>query len=746
MPEPGMPVIQSVAKKLRMDDGDGEMEEDHHDPDGPPKEEELLTFPTDDETRTPSREAKSTASSSKDGNTVENNGANTKVPNTPDGKTEGDEAEWAHVEEATIAGDPVPQKTAAKHPHSSVPVEPQLFALISKYMNKHANEAKPLTVALEGINDSATREMMAGTLLHKIQSLDPAEYDAVVPTEDDQLHARKLWVSTKEGAAVTQQWHLDQADAKDKAKAAAKEKEAEEEKEEEAKEAVDLTNEIDFDARAVRKAQRQFRPGKLTDESPMPIRKHGDQPSHVTKASAKALANAVALADKANANDDKKTLELRACQGLLSAHEERFANNTRHTQYLECQLRSMQDKEAKSKAFVKGFTDNAMNARTREDLCRSLFESLGAETRDIVDVNPWEWNGRLGRECLVQFRNGPVKEYWLSAFFRKYGKNGVWNDDHQLTIFVQPFEAQTRLDKLKVWRTVLTVVGSYCEAIGDTEGLSEMVKIWTFPQKLIYGEGKDDKVAVLVDWDERPGTCVVYTDDIHYEVMCKEFPVAFFEKFCNKRQWEEYIEAENNKDGETMTQLEDAVMNRYPWPIHFVQTTFEGTVNEFRKSKEESKGSGGGKSDKGGGKSKGKGKDKGKGRKGGGDKGGEKGGGKSQAKSDAWGANWYNEETEDEKKRREEYQQQLRGGSLPQPAEVPQAAKTEPEEEEATDDAWGKYKYTGGESSRRNPPYSKPWNKEEKWSKHTQYDDYGHEEHGGQSSEARSSRRRSYKR
>jgi len=480
----------------------------------------------------------------------------------------------------------------------------------------------------------------------------------------------------------------------------------------------------------------------------MPAQRHGDQLPHVTKASAKALARAVASAEAVNANDDKRTLELKACQGLLTAHEEMFANNTRHTQYLERQVRSMQEKEAKSKVFVKGFIDNAMNAPTREQMCRSLFESLGAEARDIVDVNPWQWNGFLGKECLVQFRNGPVKEYWLSQFYRKFGRDGVWNDEHQIKVFVQPFEAQTRLDKLKVWRTVLSVVGSYCEAQGDPDGLQDFAKIWSFPQKLIYGEDKDGKqsCAVVVDWDDRPGTCIVYSDEIHYELLCKEFPVAFFEKFCNKKQWDEYYEAEQNEDGQTMPNLEDAVMNRFPWPIHFVKTTFEGSVHEFRKSKsekEEGKGKGGGKSDKSGGKGKGKSKEKGKGRKGG----GGKGKGKSQSKEDAWGADWFNEETEDEKKRREAHQQAVRGAGLPKPAAVPEASKKE-QEEEPPEDAWGKYSGGGGSRSRNNwndQPYSKPWSKDQSWSKHSQYEDHGHEGHGGQSSDARSSRS-SYKR
>jgi len=64
----------------------------------------------------------------------------------------------------------------------------------------------------------------------------------------------------------------------------------------------------------------------------MPASTQTDRTRHTTKSSAQALAQAVASADEATANDDKKTLELKACQGLLTAHEERFENNTRHTQ------------------------------------------------------------------------------------------------------------------------------------------------------------------------------------------------------------------------------------------------------------------------------------------------------------------------------------------------------------------------------------------------------------------------------
>jgi len=245
-PEPGTPILPA-PKKLRMKD---ESMDEKEEP--PPK-----TFPTEEETRSPntaksSQQDGGAAASSMDGEKA----VNTETPATPVGKGEGDDEEWAHVEEATIEGTPAPPKTAAKHPHSSVPVEPHLFAMISKYMSKHADEAKPLTVVLEGIGDKATREMMAGTLLTKIQSLDPAEYEAVIPTEDDQLHARRLWVATKEGSEVTQQWHLDQA--------ATKEAEAGTE----SKEELDRTTEIDFEARATRRAQKHFRPAKTHRSKP----------------------------------------------------------------------------------------------------------------------------------------------------------------------------------------------------------------------------------------------------------------------------------------------------------------------------------------------------------------------------------------------------------------------------------------------------------------------------------------------
>jgi len=324
----------------------------------------------------------------------------------------------------------------------------------------------------------------------------------------------------------------------------------------------------------------------------------------------------------------------------------------------------MQEKEAKEKIFVKGFDNNQLSAQMREMMCRNLFVTLGAEGRDTVDVNLWQWNGFLGKECLVRFGNGSVKKYWLNQLYKKFGKDGVWNEDHQIKIFIQPFEAQTKLDKLKVWRTVLTVVGSYCETQGDPEGLKDFAKIWNFPQKLLYeGESAGKQTpAVVVDWDDRPGICIVYSDEIHYDVLCEKFPVAFFEKYCNRRQWEEYFAAEEAQDGPKMTELEDAVMNRFPWPIHFVKTTFEGSVHEFRKSKQDNEdgGKGGGKTDKGGGKSKGKNKGKGKGNKGG------KGKGKSQSKDEEWRSRWFNEETLDEKQRREAYQQELHGGKKPE--------------------------------------------------------------------------------
>jgi len=245
MPEPGTPVLPA-PKKLKMDDSEDKGEESSK----PSDDQELKTFPTDAEMGTPNAksEPQQQATSSTDGNKQEENeGMGERAPVTPT-KSESERKEredWAIVEEATIEGQEVP-KAAEKHLHTSIPVEPKLFAMISKYMAKHVAEAKPLTKVPENIGDQATREMMAGTLLSKIQSLDPNEYEGIEPSEDDQLHARCLWVSTKEGNDLTMQWHKEQAEAKVSKEGVTAVTEPKEE--------IDQVTEINFEARVIRRA------------------------------------------------------------------------------------------------------------------------------------------------------------------------------------------------------------------------------------------------------------------------------------------------------------------------------------------------------------------------------------------------------------------------------------------------------------------------------------------------------------
>jgi len=295
--------------------------------------------------------------------------------------------------------------------------------------------------------------------------------------------------------------------------------------------------------------------------------------------------------------DSQETIELKRVNTHLTSLQQDVSKLQRMSKFHSKQIVNNERRNCGNRVIVHGFEWDYPSEDMRCKMVTTMARELKIPERDIRDIDAY-YKGKLGRAVEVEFRNEHACQHFLRTAFNQI-PNGIpiMEPEYKqtLTLWVTPKDGDDKAERLKIFKTGASIIhenvdaGSKVQKSWRRDQSSEVEKFAVDGQMIAEIEFFDDEQVVRIfmtpEWDL---------------TFKQQFPSAFFGKWAPWAMRKQYEETEQGS--QQAFDLEEKLLDEYPWDIKMVPSTFEN--KPWERKDQTTRGA----ADKGKGKGKGRGK------------------------------------------------------------------------------------------------------------------------------------------